>query len=291
MADQYWVTGADGREYGPVTLDALVRWVREGRVVAHTQVRAGEASAVEARTLPELASYFMAAPSISPGGTAAPAALPAQFEVWDLIGRAWDLVKPNWLPLALMSFIWFALGCVPYLGWCVQFIIGGAIAVGIWRAILGMIDGRPPAVGMMFEGFDRFGDAFLAYLVRVILTSLGFLLLIVPGIILAVMWCFTFPVLAETPLGFWEAMRRSAVLTEGYRWRLFMLALACFLVILLGLVAFCVGVFVAVPVCATAFALAYRFLKARQAGSVPASPAPSAPAPSAPAPSSPVAGA
>ena len=154
---------------------------------------------------------------------------------------------------------------MPYLGPCAQFIIGGAIMVGIWRAVLGMIDGRPPGVGMMFEGFDRFGDGFLAYLVRAILVFLGYLCLIVPGVILSLMWAFTFPVLAETQVGFWEAMHQSAVLTEGYRWRLFLLALACFLVILLGLIAACVGIFVAIPVTVTAFGLAYRFLQARKA--------------------------
>jgi uncharacterized membrane protein len=174
------------------------------------------------------------------------------------------VVKPHWLTLAGMFFIQFAIGCVPYLGACAQFIIGGAIAVGIWRAILGMIDGRTPGVGMMFEGFDRFGDGFLAYLVRAILVFLGYLCLIVPGVILSLMWAFTFPVLAETQVGFWEAMHRSAVLTEGYRWRLFLLALACFLVILLGLIAACVGIFLALPVSVTAFGLAYRFLQARK---------------------------
>jgi uncharacterized membrane protein len=128
-----------------------------------------------------------------------------------------------------------------------------------------MIDGRRPTVGMMFEGFDRFGDAFLAYLVRSILLVIGFALLVVPGIILSLMWVFTFPVIGESSLGFWEAMRRSAVLTEGYRWRLFLLALACVPVLLLGLIALCVGIFVALPVCMTAFGLAYRFLQARKA--------------------------
>jgi uncharacterized membrane protein len=97
-----------------------------------------------------------------------------------------------------------------------------------------------------------------------ILVTLGFVLLIVPGVILSLMWAFTFPVLAENRLGFWQAMHRSAVLTEGYRWRLFLLALACWLVLMLGLVALCVGIFVAMPVCMTAFALAYRWLVARK---------------------------
>lgn len=283
MSEQYWVTGSDGREYGPVGIDVLGRWVREGRIVAGTPVRKGQEPAGEARSLPELAGLFAtaggppaaAAPpapgAALPGSAAPPGSTgipgpPVDLRVWDLIGRAWDLVKPHWLPLSAMIFIQTAIGCVPYLGPCVQFIIGGAIAVGIWRAILGLIDGRRPSVGMMFEGFDRFGDAFLAYLVRSILVVIGFALLIVPGIILSIMWAFTFPVIGESRLGFWEAMRRSAVLTEGYRWRLFLLALACVPVLALGLIAFCVGIFVAIPVCMTAFGLAYRYLQARKAG-------------------------
>lgn len=282
MSEDYWVTGSDGREYGPVGLDMLVRWVGEGRVVAGTKVRKGQATAVEAGSLPELAALFGAAGSPPPGsappapgavpvhpGAPGTAGLPPEFRVWDFIDRAWELVKPHWLPLAGIVFIQAAIGCVPYVGACVQFIIGGAIAVGIWRAILGMIDGRRPNVGMMFEGFDRFGDAFLAYLVRAILVIVGYFFLIVPGIILSLMWAFTFPVLAETQIGFWEAMHRSAVLTEGYRWRLFLLALACVPVLLLGLLAACVGIFVAIPVCMTAFGLAYRFLQARNARPAP----------------------
>ena len=273
MAGSYWVMGADGREYGPVTLPDLTRWIAERRLVATSRVRTETSGWTEASMVPEIAALFPGGPAASPpaaagtattGAGARAAALPAEFRVWDFIGQAWDLVKIHWLPLAAMVFIWVALGCVPYLGACVQFIIGGAILVGIWRAILGMIDGRAPEVGMMFGGFDQFGDAFLAYLVRTILVTLGFLLLIVPGVILALMWAFTFPLLAENRLGFWQAMHRSAVLTEGYRWRLLLLALACWLVLMLGLVVFCVGIFVALPVCMTAFALAYRWLVARK---------------------------
>jgi len=273
MAGSYWVMGADGNEYGPVTLPDLTRWIHERRLIATSRVRTEASEWTEAGLVPEIAALFPGGPAANspaapgaaaPGTTAHAAALPAEFRVWDFIGQAWELVKVHWLPLAGMVFVWVALGCVPYLGACVQFIIGGAILVGMWRAILGMIDGRAPEIGMMFGGFDQFGDAFLAYLVRTILVTLGFLLLIVPGVILALMWAFTFPVLAENRLGFWQAMHRSAVLTEGYRWRLLLLALACFLVLMLGLVALCVGIFVALPVCMTAFALAYRWLVARK---------------------------
>jgi uncharacterized membrane protein len=271
MSEQFWVTGADGKEYGPVPLETLTRWIREGRIVANSTVRTETSPKSEARLRPELAAFFLAtgaAPVAGAQGAAPPTPavpLPSEFRVWEFIGAAWSLVKPHWLPLAAIFFIQFAIGCVPYLGACAQIIIGGAIAVGIWRAILGMIDGRPPGVGMMFEGFDRFGDGFLAWFVRSVLVALATLCLIVPGVILSLMWVFTFPVLAESQVGFWEAMHQSAVLTEGYRWRLFLLALACGLVILLGFIAACVGIFVALPVCVTAFGLAYRFLQAKKA--------------------------
>jgi uncharacterized membrane protein len=255
MADQYWVTGTDGKEYGPAPLEMLGQWIAEGRIAPSTPVRKEGGATAEAAAHPELAAIF-ASRSGAP-----PSVATAEFRVWGFMEQAWELVKPNWLPLCGIFLVQIALFAMPYLGACLNFIIGGAIMVGIWRAILGMIDGRKPTVGMMFEGFDRFGDAFLAYLVRGILTFLGFLVLIVPGIILSLMWLFTFPVLAETRLGFWEAMHRSAVLTEGYRWRLFLLALACIPVLLIGLLALCLGVLVAMPVCMTAFGLAYRFLQ------------------------------
>lgn len=278
--EQYWVVAADGKEYGPADLETLKQWAREGRVVHATHIRKASGGTVYAGRMPELAevfppreSYLAAPPGQPPPPASAQAiTIPSEFRVWEFIGRGWDVAKPYWLVLSAMFFIQAAIGCVPYLGACAQFIIGGAIMVGIWRAVLGTVDGRKPDVGMMFQGFDRFGDAFLAYLISGILIALGIVCLIVPGIILAIMWMFTFPVIGETPLGFWEAMRESSRLTEGYRWRLFLLALACILVALLGLLVFCVGLFVALAVDFAALGLAYRFLqgKKRQAAQAPA---------------------
>jgi uncharacterized membrane protein len=275
--EQYFVVAADGKEYGPADLETLRQWVREGRVVHGTHIKKTGGGVAYAGKMPELIDLFpprdinASAPGQAPPPQPLPSAvaLPAEFRVWEFIGRAWDVMKPHWIVLAAMFFIQVAISAVPYLGGCVQFIIGGAIMVGIWRAILGMIGGRKPDVGMMFQGFDRFGDAFLASLISGILIGLGFVCLIVPGIILAIMWIYVYAVIGETSLGFWEAMRESARLTEGYRWRLFLLSLACIPILLLGVLVLCVGVFVAMAVCFTAFALAYRFLQAKKGTPVP----------------------
>jgi TM2 domain-containing membrane protein YozV len=35
----YSIIGADGKEYGPVEIDSLVKWAREGRVVERTEIK------------------------------------------------------------------------------------------------------------------------------------------------------------------------------------------------------------------------------------------------------------
>jgi uncharacterized membrane protein len=259
--DQYFVLAPDGSEYGPVDLPGLLQWLREGRVLEATRIRKNDAEPAPADTLPELAVAFSPPPppAIPPFLTSV--ALPAEFRSWDFVGQAWELVKPHWLPLSAMCLITLLIGFVP----CAMFVIGGAIYVGVSRAILGLIAGKPPTVGMMFEGFDRLGQAFLANLVVGLLVSIGTLFCIVPGIILGIMWMFVNFVLAETNLDFWPAMEYSANLTAGYRWELFCLLLACLVVYVLGMLACGVGLVVAVPVIVTAIALAYRFLQARQA--------------------------
>jgi uncharacterized membrane protein len=293
MSDQFWVIAADGKEYGPAGAAKLRQWVRERRIIGATRIRREGSEPVEAHALSELAGAFD-----TPATAPPTAAADREFRVWSFISRAWDLVRPHWFVLGAMFFILTAIWSAPYVGWIAGFVVSGAIMVGIWRTILGMLAGRRPEIGMMFEGFDRLLDAFLATLVMTVLIALGYVFLIVPGIILTILWSFAYAVLAERPIDFWEAMRASADLTRGYRWRLFLLGLASIVILWLGLLVFFVGVFIAEAVVLTAFALAYRHLQERAAARslapsgapAPAGPAPAGPAPGSPAPGSPTSG-
>ena len=264
--DEYKVVGADGKEFGPVDLAGLQQWIREGRVLKNTWIKKNDGVAAVAESLPELSAIFAPpspTPPLPPIATAV--AIAGEFRSWAFIGQAWDLVKPHWIQLGVMFLILALMGAIPYLGPCLSFVLGSTILVGINRAILGMLAGRPPTVEMMFSGFDRFGQAFLAGLVMSILVGIGLVLLIVPGIILWLMWMMTSLVIAETNQDFWTAMQTSANLTRGYKWELFCLCLAFIPIFLLGLLACCIGVLISQAVAATATALAYRFLQSKQA--------------------------
>lgn len=63
--------------------------------------------------------------------------------------------------------------------------------------------------------------------------TLGFMLLLVPGVILYVMWSVAAPALVEERLGPIEAFGRSRDLTRGARWQIFALILVIFVAYLL----------------------------------------------------------
>ena len=54
---------------------------------------------------------------------------------------------------------------------------------------------------------------------------LGMILLVVPGIILALMWSVAVPALVVERVGVFEALRRSSALTKGAKWKILGLAL------------------------------------------------------------------
>ena len=51
----YKIVGADGKEYGPVSLDQLRQWIAQGRVNAQTRVLAGDGT--EWKTAPQFPEF------------------------------------------------------------------------------------------------------------------------------------------------------------------------------------------------------------------------------------------
>lgn len=109
---------------------------------------------------------------------------------------------------------------------------------------------------------------FWAYVVGSLLVALavllGLILLIIPGIIVALAFIFWNYLVVERGLTPIAALKESARITKGNRWKLFALGCACAAINLLGFLALLVGILVAAPVTALALVHVYRTL----AGSV-----------------------
>lgn len=112
------------------------------------------------------------------------------------------------------------------------------------------------------EGFLKFaGASILAGVVIVV----GFILLIVPGIIASILFMFVGYLVIEKGLGPIEALKESARMTKGNRMQLFLFGLALIGINLVGALALLVGLLVSIPVSFLATVHVYRALDEKDA--------------------------
>jgi len=120
-----------------------------------------------------------------------------------------------------------AFGSLSYLATLFLSMLTGALMQAIiMRSAILTLSGRPADIGASVAGAFRL---ILPLVGLSILTSLmigiGLILLIVPGIIAWVALSVSVPVLVEEGRSVTESMERSADLTKGSRWRIFLLLL------------------------------------------------------------------
>lgn len=105
----------------------------------------------------------------------------------------------------------------------------GALAISQGATVIAVSHvhlGRRVSIGDAFAGIK----GRVLYLALIMLgywigIGVGFVLLIVPGIILALMWALTIPVAVLEDKGLRDSVERSAELTKGHRGRVFMVYL------------------------------------------------------------------
>ena len=131
------------------------------------------------------------------------------------------------------------------------------VTVAISRATLDVADGARFDIGAAFGKVDV-SNALVAGLIVGLLTQIGFALLFLPGLVVAFFTYFTSYFVAEgsKPV---DAVQKSFSLVSANLGGSLVLAILSILVLILGVIALCVGIFVAIPV--TFLAAGYAFRK------------------------------
>lgn len=285
------VIGADGQHYGPISTEQLRRWIAENRLDAQSLVQPeGSQEWKPLGGFPEFADALKAnwsppplsgvSPPLPDVGALAAEILARDYDVaiGSCFSRSWDLLTRHfWLLVGacfVLALIQGAVGSLVgvWTGGIPLFVklsiheggiglLAGVCIGGLYFLLLKLIRGEPAQFGDAFAGFSlAFLQLFLAGLVSGLLTSLGLLCCLLPGIYLAVAWVFVFPLIIDKHLDFWGAMELSRKVITRHWWRWFGFALLNFLVLLLGLAVCIVGVFIAQAVVLGALAYAYEDL-------------------------------
>ena len=110
-----------------------------------------------------------------------------------------------------------------------QYLLTAVIVYGTLQYLQGR---RPGFLPPLMQGLSRLLPIITVSIISSILIMIGLILLIVPGIIIAVMLCVAIPVVVVERPGILAALSRSRKLTKGFRWPLFGLLLVTFLFVM-----------------------------------------------------------
>jgi hypothetical protein len=183
--------------------------------------------------------------------------------IWgaEWIRRGWRLFKEDpgaYIGFTALAFVGLGIVSAIPMGGPLVALASGPLWAGFYAAGLErQKKGRPPDFADFFSGFKRFLPLMLGGLLTGLFITAGLILLVVPGIYLAVAYLFPLPLILDRGIDFWQAMELSRRVVTRRWFSFFGFALLLFLVNLAGALVVLVGLLVSVPVSFLAIAAAY----------------------------------
>jgi membrane-anchored glycerophosphoryl diester phosphodiesterase (GDPDase) len=143
-------------------------------------------------------------------------------------------------------------------------LLGAWMTCGYMKIALDYYSGTKREITDVFTQFQYYWRVLGATILLGVIIGLGFILLIIPGIYLAMRYMFTVPLIIDKNLDIGEAMKQSSTLTQGIKLPLFGFTLSALGVIILGGIALGVGIFVAIPIIWLAYIYLYKHMVASE---------------------------
>lgn len=131
----------------------------------------------------------------------------------------------------------------------------GLLYIGIRK-----VAGDPISWRMIGRGFSCAGKIILATILQTILVTIGFLLLILPGIYLTVGYVMTIPLIVDKDMTPWQAMETSRKAIHRVWWKIFGLFLVMGVICLISLVPLGLGLIWVWPMWIILAGVVYRYL-------------------------------
>jgi len=140
----------------------------------------------------------------------------------------------------------------------VPVILQGPLLVGFHIFCIKKTLNRPAELADLFKGFNFFVPALVASLLISVFVLAGAVLCIIPGLVVAAMYKFTYLFIVDKRMEFWPAMQASHAIVKNdyFGFTIFLLAMVGINV--LGALCCIVGLLVTMPLTIAAITVAYK---------------------------------
>ena len=180
----------------------------------------------------------------------------------DMVSRgtdAGDVVLGNVvISTGLLGTVVLGTGLLGIVLFAYGLLIAGPVEYGTASAYLKAARGDKLEIKDMFAAFRNYWNAVLANLLVYIIVSVGFVLLIVPGIIFACKLAFVRYLVVDRKMEVIAAVKESWRMTNGHAWQVFLIGLLAIPISIAGLICLGVGIIIAMMWVSLAFASLYH---------------------------------
>lgn len=135
------------------------------------------------------------------------------------------------------------------------------LQLGLMRVGLNIVSGKEASIGLLFSQGNKLVRAILASILYGLAVMIGLLLLIVPGIYIALRYGQFLKAIVDRDLGIMEAFEYSSSITTNNRMNLFLLYLLAFVAIIIGMIPCGLGLIFIGPVVWLGGLVAYRWMQ------------------------------
>lgn len=156
------------------------------------------------------------------------------------------------------NFDWYLVPLIMF-GIAYGVFVAGPINYGGKWVFLKAVRGERIEIRDVFAVFQKnYWNAVIANIVVGVIVGMGIIMLIVPGIIFACRLAFVSYLVVDEEMDVMDALRVSWDMTRGYGWQIFLMGFLAFFVVIAGIIALFVGVFISAMWISTAFAVMYH---------------------------------
>lgn len=201
-----------------------------------------------------------------------------KFSISEAIHFGWNTMKSNlgfFIGLLIFVFLFTSLSSIIaakateaniFLGiifYIADFSLSIIISIGLVKIALRFCDNEKGRFADLFSQYPLFPQYLVGSILYGLIVFAGTILLIIPGIIWGIQFCFYDYFIVDKGLGPIEALKRSSAITKGVKWDLFLFFLILSGINLLGALCLLIGLFVTIPTTMVALAFVYRKLMAQ----------------------------
>ncbi len=131
-------------------------------------------------------------------------------------------------------------------------------AIGLVKIGLIVESGNNPKIEDFKTDFHTFLSFFWASIIVGVLSAIGFIFLIIPGIYISTRLYITMYLILDKKMPAWDAVKKSWDMTKGYSWSILVFGFFAFIIAFVSAIPFRILLIIAIPIISMSQAVMYR---------------------------------